>query len=328
MAAARRLGLLKKGEGARVVADTTVQEKAIAHPTDGRLYQRMRERLASLARARGIVLRQSYARKGKAALRMEGKYRHARQMKLAKRELKKLKRWLGCVWRDVARKCGEADEELRAALELGRRILEQTRTSKRKVYSVHEPEVECIAKGKAHKKYEFGRKVGLVTTLEGGWIAGVEAYEGNPYDGHTLARALAQAERVTGVTVTDAYVDKGYRGHGLVGGPTVHISGTGGRRLTRAERKRRKRRNMIEPVIGHAKSENRLDRCWLKGVAGDQINALLAGCGRNLRKLLRVFFLPFFVLSRIVVQVIRTRPGLSAASLPPLPGLRPLRLAA
>jgi IS5 family transposase len=109
---------------------------------------------------------------------------------------------------------------------------------------------------------------------------------GNPYDGHTLAETLATVQSITGVAVTDAYVDKGYRGHGVTGSTRVHVAGQRGS-PSRAERKRRRRRSAIEPKIGHLKSDHRMDRCFLKGLTGDAINAVLAAAGSNLRKLLR-----------------------------------------
>ena len=110
---------------------------------------------------------------------------------------------------------------------------------------------------------------------------------GNPYDGHTLAETLTAIERVTGVAVTDAYVDKGYRGHGCTGAVDVHVAGQRRKASTRAQRKRRRRRSAVEPKIGHLKSDHRMDRCFLTGLEGDGINAMLAAAGSNLRKLLR-----------------------------------------
>ena len=159
-------------------------------------------------------------------------------------------------------------------------------TDEHNFYSLHEPDVKCISKGKAHKRYESGQKASVTTSNRSNWIVGVDLCKENPYDGHTLAQAIATVEQTTGVKVTDAYVDKGYRGHDYQGEATIHISGTSTRRLTRAEKKRRKRRSAVEPKIGHLKSDHRLGRCFLKGLAGDAINLVLAAAGCNLRKLL------------------------------------------
>jgi len=171
-------------------------------------------------------------------------------------------------------------------LDRAERIRCQKPKDKNKLYSLHEPEVQCISKGKAHKRYEFGQKIAVATTNRSNWIVASQLCEGNPYDGHTLGETLATVEDVTGVSVTDAYVDKGYRGHGYTGEAEVHIAGQRKKNTTRAERKRRRRRSAIEPKIGHLKSDHRLGRCFLAGLGGDAINAVLAAAGSNLRKLL------------------------------------------
>jgi IS5 family transposase len=176
------------------------------------------------------------------------------------------------------------------------RLLKQEKESKDKLYSIHAPEVECISKGKAHKRYEFGVKVGMATTSKGNWVVGIQSFPGNPYDGHTLEETLNQVTRLTGYNVGEAYVDRGYRGHGYEGETEVHIVGTRKmNRMTRTVRKWLKRRNAIEPIFGHLKSDNRMSRNYLKGSDGDQINAILSGCGFNMRKLLAVFSMPIFI---------------------------------
>ena len=202
----------------KVNVDTTVQEKAIAFPTDARLYHKMRVALVRRAKSLGLVLRQNYRFKGKRLLAKQGRYAHARQMKRAAKMTRQLKTILGRVVRDVERKAGKlqgqiADEPLRELFALAERLLAQTRTSQHKLYSVHAPEVECICKGKAHKRYEFGCKTSVATTSKSNWIVGVEALHGNPYDGHTLRGAIQQVERLIGRTPNDVMVDQGYRGH-------------------------------------------------------------------------------------------------------------------
>jgi IS5 family transposase len=289
---------IKPQELCQVNVDTTVQEKAIAFPTDARLYQKMRVALIRHAKQQKIPLRQSYRFVGKKLLFKQGRYAHARQMKRAAKMTRKLKTILGRVMRDIERKAHRikgqiADGPLRELLALAHRLLEQTRTSKNKIYSVHAPEVECIAKGKAHKRYEFGCKSSIATTSKSNWIVGAHALHGNPYDGHTLDGAIAQIERLTKRTPNDVIVDQGYRGHGYEGSAAVHVVRTIPKRATRAVRRMLKRRAAVEPTIGHLKSDNRLSRNHLTGKTGDQINTLLAAAGYNLRKLLRwvVFWL-------------------------------------
>jgi transposase, IS5 family len=144
--------------------------------------------------------------------------------------------------------------------------------------------VDCISKGKARVRYEFGTKVSVATTLDGGLVVGIRAMPGNPYDGHTLGEALQQVETLTDQRVSLAVVDRGYRGHGARG-TRVLVSGTR-RGLTPRLSKLLRRRSAIEPEIGHMKSDGRLDRCPLRGRLGDALFAVLCGCGHNIRKTL------------------------------------------
>jgi transposase, IS5 family len=172
-----------------------------------------------------------------------------------------------------------------SVMSIAKHIHQQQRQDNNKLYSVHAPEVECIAKGKAHKKYEFGVKVSVASTSADNFVVGMQALPGRPYDGHTLQQAIEQVVRLTGTLPKEAYVDRGYRGHNL-GELTVWIAGAR-RGVTAAIKKKLKRRNAVEPIIGHMKSDGRLARNFLKGVAGDAMNALLCGAGHNLRLILK-----------------------------------------
>ncbi len=229
---------------------------------------------------------------GKRALQKQGRYAHAQQLKRARRETRKLRTYLGRVLRDIQRKATasgpELDPQLSQYLERAARIYRQQRADKHKLYSMQAPEVECISKGKEHKKYEFGCKVSVVTTSKRGWVVGIAALHGNPYDGHTLKAAHAQVEQLSGVKPEEIFVDKGYRGtQHHPENVAVYISG---RKLSGTLKRLLRRRSAIEPVIGHLKQDHRMKRNYLQGKEGDQINALLVGCGFNLRKLTRVFF--------------------------------------
>lgn len=285
-----KTGALKTAELKKLSVDTTVQEKAISFPTDAKLYQRMREKLVSKANECGIMLRQSYVRKGKQALVMHGRYAHARQYKRAKKQLRKLKTYLGRITRDIERKL-QPDQlkEFEKLLGLSHRLVSQKRHDKNKLYSIHAPEVVCISKGKSHKRYEFGCKVGVVTTMKKPFVVGIQAFEGNPFDGHTLSQSIEQAERLGSFKAQEVYVDRGYRGHDYKGNAIVHIIRLGWRKLPRSLRRWLKRRSVVEAVIGHSKNECRLARNYLLGVEGDKINAILCGCGYNIRRLLRAF---------------------------------------
>jgi IS5 family transposase len=299
--------VLKRRSLNKLNADTTVQEKAISYPTDARLYHKLREQLVKVALKSGINLRQSYTRKSKRALLMQNRYAYARQMKRAKRELRNLKTYLGRVKRDVERKI--SDDKERAVifadlLEKAQRLLNQSKDSKNKLYSIHAPEVECIAKGKAHKKYEFGCKVSVVSPSKNIFIVGIKAFHGNPYDGHTLREAIEQSELLAGFTAKEIYVDRGYRGHNYEGQAQVHLARSKTKRLKPSLRKWLKRRSGIEPLIGHVKNNGRMGRNYLAGEEGDRINALLCACGFNIlcacgfniRKLLAAFL--FWLISK------------------------------
>lgn len=290
---AKRRGAIGHSEMKRVNVDTTVQEKAIQFPTDARLYHKMRKALVREAQERGIELRQSYDRMSKWALIKQGQYGHARQMKRARKETKKLKIYLGRVARDIARKLPRPDERMNDLLSMAHRLLAQKREDTNKLYSLHAPETECISKGKAHKKYEFGCKVSVVATSKKGWVVGIDALHGNPFDGHTLKKAIDGMESVTGERPEQAFVDKGYRG--TANHPDdVQIFLSGRRGLKRSLKMWLRRRSAIEPIIGHIKHEHRMDRNYLLGKEGDRINALLSGSAFNLRKLMRAFLRSLF----------------------------------
>ncbi len=287
--AVREKQLPKKDLG-QINVDTTVQEKNITHPTDTKLLYRCIEKLAAAAERRGIVLRQSYVRVGKRAAIKASRYAHAKQFRRMRREIRFLRTRVGRLIRDIIRKAGTVDHELETLLERADRICPQRPRDKNKLYSLHEPEVRCISKGKAHKRYEFGQKVSVATTNRSNWFVAAELMAGNPYDGYTLAATMEAVEANTGIAVRDAYVDRGYRGHDYKGSAAVHVAGSSKRKLTRSERNRRRRRSAVEPKIGHAKSDHRMNRCFLRGLAGDAINAILAAAGANLRKLLNLLY--------------------------------------
>ena len=282
-----RLNLIKACQVARVNVDTTVMEKNVRHPTDARLLDRAREKLVKQAKAEGVQLRQSYVRVGKQALLMQSRYAHAKQFKRARRETRRLRTILGRVIRDVQRKAVNPSPELKELLALSTRLHQQERTDKRKLYSLHEPAVDCISKGKAYKRYEFGCKVALAVTSHGGWVLAAKAMPGNPYDGHTLKAMLEQASSLTGRTLERVYVDMGYRGHDYEGPIIVNVDKRRRGRTPKSVWRWMKRRSAIEPTIGHLKEHKRLNRNRLKGALGDRINALLAAAALNLHKIMR-----------------------------------------
>jgi len=294
-----RLGLeteiIRENDLEKVIADTTVQEKAITYPTDSKLYFAAREKLVDLSKEHGLDLRQTYIRVGKECLWKSQRYGHAKQMKRMKKQVKKLKTYLGCVYRDVKRQLvTHPDLELYFSemMCLTEKLLNQKREDKNKLYSLHAPEVECIGKGKANKHYEFGVKVSLVTPSRKNFVIGIQALPGNPYDGHSLRGALNQVEKLTGKRSRSCYVDLGYRGHEETESE-VFISRQKKNYQTRKMKAAMKRRNAVEPLIGHLKSDHHLGRNYLKGKLGDQLNAIFSGMGYNLRVILKKLRLLF-----------------------------------
>ena len=281
-------GAVRSSSLERISVDTTVQPKAITYPTDAKLYLKALQALVRLAKKYGLKLRQSHTRLAKRAAVQVGRYAHARQMRRMRRELKRLKTYLGRVYRDMMRQvAGDVELSIRFAPLLGlvERLLVQERTSKNKLYSLHAPEVVCIAKGKAHRPYEFGSKVALAVTNREGFVLASKALEGNPYDGHTLDATIGQVIALTGVEPERTYVDRGYRGHDYAKTDRVFITRQR-RGLTPTIKRELRRRSAIEPMIGHMKADGRLGRNHLLGAAGDAMNALLVAAGHNLRLIL------------------------------------------
>ena len=284
---------LKDAHLTRVIVDTTVQPKAITFPTDARLLYKALTGLVTLAKRYSIPLRQTYVRVCKKAFQQVQRYRHAKQHQRAQRQVRFLRHRLWRVYREIKRYL-ETHPHLRDAFQETMKkayiIGFQERKSARKLYSWHAPEVECIGKGKADKPYEFGCKVSVTTHVNpapaGNFVLHIAALHGNPFDGHTLSGVMKQMTQWTGVEPERIYVDRGYRGHDY--SPAFRVFKSGQKRGVTASIKRElRRRSAIEPLIGHLKSDGHLGRNYLKGAAGDRINALLAAAGHNFRLLMK-----------------------------------------
>ena len=287
--AGQKAGAIDDDSVKRVAVDTTVMEKNIAYPTDARLYERARDQLTALAQEAGVDLRQSYARLAPRLALQVGRYAHAKQFKRMRKALKRLKGYTGRVMRDLRRHLqdipeGSLRDRIIAKLSLVSHLLHQPPKGADKIYALHEPYVDCISKGKARVRYEFGCKVSVATTLDEGFVVGMRSFAGNPYDGHTLKEALEQVEILTDQRPDLAVVDRGYRGHGEEK-TRVLISGTR-RGMTPKLIADIRRRSAIEAEIGHMKTDTRLSRCPLKGTIGDALFAVLCACGHNIPKIL------------------------------------------
>ena len=276
----------------RVLVDTTVQEKNITYPTDTKLQKKIIEKCRDIANDEGIQLRQSYKRTLK-QLMIDQRFReHPRRKKKANAAARKIKTIAGRIVRDVERKLNtEQLGRYEQDLLLFHRILNQKRTDTNKIYSLHEPEVRCIAKGKEAKKYEFGNKASIVKTMKSGIIVGALSFNDNPYDAATLDQQLQQVERLTGKLPETAIADRGYRGKKKVLGVQIRIPGKLPKKATNYEKQKARKyfraRAGIEPVIGHIKHDHRMIRNYLSGTQGDTINTLLAAAGFNMMKMLR-----------------------------------------
>ena len=292
----------------RVVIDTTVQEKNITFPTDTKLLSRAIIKLGKQAKHHDIKLRQSYARKAKHTARKASGYAAARQFGRLKRCVQDLKNWLGRILRDIDRKRKNTvfSTNFTQLIETSKKLLTQEKNSPKKIYSLHEPEVQCIGKGKDRIRYEFGQKAAIITTNKNCWIVNVEDLSDNPYDGHTLNTSVVGAEKITNIALAEANVDKGYRGHDYKGDAKIRIAGSSNAGLSASERKRKRRRSSIEPVIGHLKSDHRLNRCFLHGRIGDALNVIGSAAGFNFSKLLRLLGRGIFSHAPIFLAVLHT----------------------
>ena len=285
--------VLKKKDLKKAIVDTTVQEKNITYPTDTKLYKKGIDLIVQAAKNSNISLKQTYKFVSKKALFKAGCYYRAKQMKRAGKETKKLKTYLGRVSRDFERKMegiSELHDLYSSLLSQVNQVLTQTKNSKNKLYSYHAPEVECIGKGKAQKRYEFGVKVSIATPHKRNFVIGAKALPGNPFDGHTLRNCLDQVQQLTGIRPSQTFVDNGYRGHDEEQSE-VFVARQAKSRKTRAIRKAMKRRSAVEPLIGHLKNNGHLGRNFLKGAHGDQFNVVMSGVGYNLRAILKKLWL-------------------------------------
>ena len=288
---------IRPNEFERLIVDTTVQEKAIAHPVDSRQLEIARAKLVQAAKQAGIALKQTFAKEGKELRRKAGGYAHAKQFKRLRRVVKRQCTILGIVVREIKRKqtsaCPESTltmSHLTTLMERAERIRTQRPKDKNKLYALHAPEVECIGKGKARKPYEFGVKASVAVTHKSGLMVGARTFPGNPYDGHLLNEQLEQTTILledVGRTPKEVVVDLGFRGVDA-DNPNVEIIHRGKfKSLTKPQRRWLKRRQAVEPAIGHLKSDHRMNRCWLKGSLGDALHAVLCAAGYNLRWLMR-----------------------------------------
>jgi transposase, IS5 family len=292
------------GEGIKekeACIDTTVQEKNITFPTDDKLHRKVIERCWKLADEHQISLRRSYRREMKKILLNLRFRHHPKNFKKAKKASKRLQTIAGTLLRELERKLPFwVLEEESKNFKLYHQVIHQKKGDKNKIYSLHEPHVYCVSKGKVHKRYEFGVKASIAKTKKSNLIVGAMAFAKNMYDGHTLSAVLEQVKRVAKWIPDTGLCDRGYRGEKKVGDTQILIPQSEPRRTQSAyqrllQRKRFRKRAGIEGVISHLKLDHRLGRNFLPGFLGDEINVLMAAAAYNFRKWLLKFFGLYFL---------------------------------
>lgn len=277
-----------------VFLDTTVQEKNITFPTDAKLTNKIINRIQKIVAEEDLPQRQSYKRILKSVRRDQRFRNHPKNFKKARKADKKLKTIAGRLVREAERNLerkGKLDSYA-VLINLFKKVLEQKRNDKDKVYSLHEPEVKCISKGKEHKKYEFGNKVSIARSYSG-IIVGAVSFR-DKYDGHTIDETLDNVEKNLGFRPTQAPCDRGYRGQEKSGTTQIVIPNAPRKNATYYQKKKAHdlfcKRAGIEPVIGHLKSDHRMGRNFYKGLFGDMLNVKLAVAGYNFKRAMRLFF--------------------------------------
>ncbi len=275
-----------------VRVDTTVQEKNITFPTDRKLYERSIEYCKRIAKVEGIKLKRTYTREIK---KLKHQLRFARKPKNLKKHIRaqqKLYRIALKIYNDLVTQLNPIPKQAyMKTLNVLYRVLTQEKDDKNKIYSIHEPEVLCIAKGKEHKPYEFGNKSSFAYTRKSGIIVGAMAIDGNAYDGHTLKPQLLQVRELTGGKIKKAIVDRGYRIKGRIGSIDIVMPKTLKKESYYLKKQREARcrsRAGIEALISHLKYDHRMRRNYLKGVSGDKINTILAAAAYNMMKWMRM----------------------------------------
>lgn len=283
------------------LSDTTVQENNTTFPTDAKLCKKVIDQCNKIAEKEDIDQRQRYTRESKQLLRDTYNGKHPRRAKKAKKSKRRLKTIANTLLRELGRKMSEEQQGKYAKeLKLYHRAVNQQKNDTDKVYSLHKPFTRCIAKGKPHKQYEFGNKVGLITTGKKGKriILAISAFLGNPFDGHTIEPLINQMISNDIKLPQEVVYDRGGRGRSEIEGVKIltphkpKASDT----IAQKHKKRKKFRSRaaIEPIIGHLKTDFRMGQNYLLGEKGIQINALMAATAWNLKKMMEKLKLEFF----------------------------------
>ena len=284
--------------------DSTVQEKNITYPTDAKLHKKIIKNVLKIVHDKSLPLRQSYTRTLKGIYRSQRFRNHPKNRKKALKADRQLRTIAGRLVRELERNL-EGKKGYENMFELYYKVLSQNRKSKNKVYSLHEPDVVCVSKGKEHKQYEFGNKVSILRSWSG-LILGACSFR-NEYDGHTIEKTLEQTQRMTGRKVDNLAGDRGYRGLKQIGKTKILIPDTPKAKDSYYQKKKKHKlfckRAGIEPTIGQLKADHRLSRNFYKGVKGDAINVLLAAVAYNFKRAMRVLL---YLIKRISIELVST----------------------
>ena len=269
--------------------DTTVQEKNITYPTDDKLYKKIIKKCQAIAKTEQIQLRQSYKQTVKKLSTIQRFKKNKNGWAKAKKASKKIKTIAGALVRELNRKLpSDILSKYSNDLSLFTKVLLQKRSDSNKTYSLHEPHVKCYTKGKEHKRFEFGSKVSIAVTQKTGVIVGALNFNSTEHDSKTLEKVLEQYSHLTNKKAKTVYVDRGYRGPKTVDDTTICVPKPD-KNISKTKRKRHSRRAAIEPVIGHLKSDYRMNRNFLKGVVGDEMNVLLAAAAMNFKRVMNLW---------------------------------------
>jgi len=287
--------------------DTTVQEKNITFPTDNKLHRKIIDKCKKMADKQALPVRQSYTRTLK-KLGVDQRFRnHPKNKGKARKADKKVKTIAGRLVRELERNLLPRSINP-PEIDLFKRVLSQGKNDKNKIYSLHEPDVQCISKGKEHKKYEFGNKASITYTQRTGVIIGALGFR-NPYDGHTIEPALEQTQRLLGrSTIKTLIGDRGYKGIKKIHDTTIEIpkpfSNKKQSKYQQTKLKNQfKRRAAIEPINGHLKTDHRLGRNFYKGIVGDNINIMLAAAAFNFKRMMNKWKASFLTILKLIFEI-------------------------
>lgn len=271
-----------------VIVDSTAQEKNIAYPTDSGLYRKVIKAVRSIGKKEKVSFRQTYAMEEKKLLR-NIRFNRGKSSVKARRSISRLHTIAGILLRELKRNLDEQSaQKYQEILEACDKIYSQRKGETDRVYSLHEPQVVCLTKGKAGKRHEYGSKASVCIDKATCVILGLASFSAATHDSKTLESTLSSTFRMTGHAPDVAFCDRGYRGVEKVGSTAIRIpeppKPTDSETVRKKAREDFGRRSAVEPVIGHLKNDFRMAKNYLKGAVGDAINLLMAAAAFNFRK--------------------------------------------